>query len=105
MKQALCNCVPVIICSLAHLQIDSFLRGAFLDINLTLHGILRDYLPRDARGRATLSLPAGATVADVVAQLSIRQTVSAVVNNVDVEQDHPLHPGDELHMFRMIAGG
>ncbi|GAB4425315.1 MAG: hypothetical protein Kow0031_04840 [Anaerolineae bacterium] len=76
-----------------------------MDINITLHGILRDYLPRKARGRATLALPQGATVSDVVAQLGIKQTVSAVVNGADVEPDHTLQPGDDLQMFRLIAGG
>lgn len=76
-----------------------------MDISLTLHGILRDYLPRKAKGRATLTLPDNVTVADVVTQLEIKQTVSAVVNSQEVEQDHTLHPGDDLHMFRLIAGG
>ena len=76
-----------------------------MNINITLHGILRDYLPRKAKGRATLTLPNGSTVADVVAQLEIKQTVSAVVNGVEIENKHILQDGDELQMFRLIAGG
>lgn len=76
-----------------------------MNINITLHGILRDYLPRTAKGRATLTLPNGSTVADVVAQLEIKQTVSAVVNGVEIENKHILQDGDELQMFRLIAGG
>jgi sulfur carrier protein ThiS len=76
-----------------------------LNINLTLHGILRDYLPRNAKGRSTLTLPENSTVNNVIARLEIKQTVSAVVNGNEVESDHALQTGDELHMFRIIAGG
>lgn len=76
-----------------------------MQIQLTLHGILRDALPRKNKGRTTLDLPANTTVAEVVQQLGIRQNVSAVVNGTEVELSHVLHPGDHLQMFRLIAGG
>jgi sulfur carrier protein ThiS len=76
-----------------------------LEINLTLHGILRDYLPRPSKGKSTLTLPAGTTVAEVVEQLKIKQTVTAAVNGTQVETDYVLKDGDELQMFRMIGGG
>jgi sulfur carrier protein ThiS len=76
-----------------------------MEIKLSLHGILRDYLPKQAKGQATLTLPDGATVADVVQQLKIKQNVSAVVNGVEVEQSHILQSGEELQLFRLIAGG
>lgn len=76
-----------------------------MQIQLTLHGILRDVLPTKDKGRTTLNLSANTSVADVVRQLGIRQNVSAVVNGTEVELSHVLHPGDHLHMFRLIAGG
>lgn len=76
-----------------------------MEIKLILHGILRDYLPRKAKGKTTLELPQGATINDVVQQLEIKQNVSASVNGAEVETSHVLQDGEELHMFRHIAGG
>lgn len=76
-----------------------------MEVQLTLHGILRDYLPRQAKGKTTLALPAGSTVADVAARLKIQQTFTAAVKGVQVNPDHVLHDGDDLHLFRMIGGG
>jgi sulfur carrier protein ThiS len=76
-----------------------------LQINVTLHGILRDYLPRQAKGKMTLEPAAGSTVADVVSMLKIKQTVTAAVNGAQVELSHSLEEGDELQMFRMVGGG
>lgn len=76
-----------------------------MEVHLTLHGILRDYLPRPAKGKTTLTLPDGATVDDVREHLNIKQTVSAAVGGVQVENNHVLHDGDEVQMFRMIGGG
>lgn len=76
-----------------------------MEVKLTLHGILRDYLPRKAKGKTTLDLPAEATIDDIVRQLNIRQNVSAAVNGVEVENSHILQDGEELHLFRFIAGG
>ena len=77
----------------------------YMEVQVTLHGILRDYLPRQAKGKTTLNLPAGATVAQVVAQLKLKQTITAAVNGVQVETSYVLQPGDDLQMFRMIGGG
>lgn len=76
-----------------------------MEVHLTLHGILRDYLPRQAKGKTTLTLPEGATIEDVREQLKIKQTVSAAVGGVQVENNHVLQDGDEVQMFRMIGGG
>lgn len=76
-----------------------------MEVHLTLHGILRDYLPRPAKGKTTLTLPEGATIEDVCEQLKIKQTVSAAVGGVQVENNHVLQDGDEVQMFRMIGGG
>ncbi len=74
-------------------------------INVTLHGILRDYLPRQAKGQTTLDLPTGATIEEVIQQLKIKQTVTAAVDGVQVELSHQLQAGEGLHLFRVVGGG
>lgn len=76
-----------------------------MEVRLTLHGILRDYLPRQAKGKTTLTLPEGASINDVIQQLNIRHTVSAAVGGVQVENNYVLGDGDDLQMFRPIGGG
>ena len=76
-----------------------------MEVKLVLHGILRDYLPRQAKGKTVLNLPEDTTVADVVRQLNIKQNVSAAVNGVEVENNYVLQNGEELNLFRFIAGG
>ena len=76
-----------------------------MEVKVTLHGILRDYLPREAKGRTSLTVPEGTSIADIVGQLAIKQTVSAVVNGTEVEVDHVLRDDDDLQLFRLIAGG
>ncbi len=76
-----------------------------MEVKLTLHGILRDYLPRQAKGKTSLALPAGSTVAEVVAQLMIKQTITVAVNGIQVNLNYVLHDGDDLHLFRMMGGG
>ncbi|MCL4303301.1 MAG: MoaD/ThiS family protein [Anaerolineae bacterium] len=76
-----------------------------MQIHLTLHGILRDHLPRQAKGKTTLTLPAGARVADVLQQFKLSSTVSAAVGGAQVEPDYVLKDGDDLQLFRMLGGG
>lgn len=77
-----------------------------MEVHITLHGLLRDYLPRQAKGKTTLSLPEGATIETVLQQLKIKHSVvSAAVGGVQVETDHVLQNGDDLHVFHPIGGG
>jgi len=76
-----------------------------LQVNVKLHGILRDYLPRKAKGQTSLELPEGTTIEDVVNQLNIKQNVSASVDGAEVENSRVMQDGQELHLFRHIAGG
>lgn len=77
-----------------------------MEVHITLHGLLRDYLPRQAKGKTTLSLPDGATIGDVLRQLKIKQTsLSAAIAGVQVEPGHVLQDGDDLQLFRAIGGG
>jgi len=76
-----------------------------VEVKVTLHGILRDLLPRQARGRTTLELPERATVADALEKLMIKRTVSVVVDGERVDKSHVLRDGDDLQLFRPIGGG
>lgn len=76
-----------------------------MKVKLTLHGILRDYLPRQAKGKTTLELREGTTIDEVVQQLKIKQNASAAVNGVEAEGSYVLQEGDHLQMFRLVAGG
>ncbi len=76
-----------------------------MQIHITLHGILRDALPPEARGRTALTLPAGATVADALLALQLKNTTTAAINGQQVPLDYILHDGDHLHLFRPIGGG
>lgn len=76
-----------------------------MQINVTLHGILRDYLPRPAKGKTTLTLPDSATVAEAVHHLNITRSVSAAVNGEEAELDRVLQDADQLQLFQLIGGG
>jgi len=76
-----------------------------MQINVTLVGSLRDKLLTSSKDKTTLPLPDGATVADVIAQLGLSNTVSAGISGVAVDHSHRLQPGDELQLFRQLGGG
>jgi sulfur carrier protein ThiS len=76
-----------------------------LEVSLTLKGVLRDRLPRQAKGKTTLTLPDGVTVADIIQQMEISQTVLVVVNGDHVETDCMLHNGDDVQLLPMVRGG
>ncbi len=77
-----------------------------ITIHVRLLGMLRDKLPREAKGRASLELPDGATVADLLAQLELRGHLQVAINDTIVEnEDTPLRSGDQVEIFRPAAGG
>lgn len=77
-----------------------------MHIHVRLHGLFRDYLPAESKGRATLELPATATAGDILTLLSIRRrAVIAVNDTVEVAADHPLHDGDTVAFFGISGGG
>ncbi len=76
-----------------------------MEVKIILHGILREHLPREARGRITLDLPEGATIDQVLERLKIGRTVAAVVDGVQVETNQVLHHDADLQLFRPLGGG
>lgn len=77
-----------------------------MQISVHLHGILRDHLPREAKGRATVALDDGATVGHLLAQLGVKRRVIVALNN-DHEpgETHVLQDGDEVSIYTIIGGG
>jgi len=77
-----------------------------LEIHLQLYSILREKLPIEAKGHAVLQLDEGATVADLLNELSIKLKVVISVNGVHVsDKSHQLRDGDAVKIFSTISGG
>lgn len=77
-----------------------------MQINVKLHGILRDYLPPANKGKATLSLPTGATLFDLVHALQIEDGYLSMVNNQEItDLEHTLQEGDDVQLLTIIGGG
>jgi thiamine biosynthesis protein ThiS len=77
-----------------------------LQVNIHLHGILRDHLPPDAKGRAVVNLDDGATVGDLLTQLGIERRVIVALNgNQKPDKTHILQDGDQVSVFKVIGGG
>lgn len=77
-----------------------------MQVKVYLQGILRDHLPPEAKGRATVNLNDRATVGDLLAELGIkRQVVVALNDDQDPEETHVLQDGDEIAIYTIIGGG
>jgi thiamine biosynthesis protein ThiS len=77
-----------------------------LDINLQLYSILREKLPKDAKGRAVLQLDEGVTLADLLDELDINRRVVISVNGVhESDNTRQLKDGDEVKIFSSVSGG
>ena len=79
-----------------------------LQIRIHLFSVLREHLPPGGeRGRATVTLPQGATVADLVAHLGITRRVRLVVVNGVQEEDRQrsLQDGDYVKFLPAMVGG
>lgn len=77
-----------------------------MQVDVHLHGILRDHLPPDAKGRATINLEDGASVSDLLIQLGIKRRVIITRHgNQKLEKTHILQDGDQISIFTVIGGG
>jgi sulfur carrier protein ThiS len=76
-------------------------------VHIKLHSRFREHLPPEARGRATVTLPEGATVADLLDHLGIVRRVQLVTINGEQESDRTraLREGDEVRIFPFVVGG
>lgn len=82
-----------------------------IEVSVKLYGSLRRYRPTTAEGAAhhpfTLTLATGATIHELVQQLSIAngQVNAAAINNEAVSNTAKLQDGDTVHLFPPAAGG
>jgi thiamine biosynthesis protein ThiS len=77
-----------------------------LQVSVHLHGILRDHLPSEAKGQATLSLDDRTTVGDLLAQLGIKRRVIVALNqNQEPDDTYVLQDGDKVSIYTVIGGG
>lgn len=75
-------------------------------VDVRLHGILRDQLPREAKGRASIELENDATVGDLLNNLGIERRVVVAVNDEEQkDKTHILRNGDQIAVFTVIGGG
>ncbi len=80
---------------------------AQIAVRVTLFSDLRRFLPRGHEGPQTYILPAGATVADLLAAIGIppEDEVTPGLNGELAARDTPLHEGDDLVLFSPMEGG
>ena len=77
-----------------------------MHIHLQLFSILREKLPREARGETTLDLADGATVGDLLVRLDIRHNVVLSVNDIhEPDKSRLLADGDDIKIFSSVGGG
>lgn len=91
-----------------------------MQIHVQLFSILRDCLPPGTeRGQATLSLPRGTRLADLVAHLGLDRRLGAVASKFtaetawqvivngrsELEMERSLQDGDQVQIFPPMAGG
>jgi sulfur carrier protein ThiS len=82
-------------------------RGRSILVTVTFFADLRRFLPRGADGPQRYTLPAGATLADLLAVIGVaRDTeLTAAVNGEVVARDTPLHDGAEVMLLSPMEGG
>jgi hypothetical protein len=77
-----------------------------MKVSIVLHSFLREALPPEAKGRATLDLPDGARVQDVVDRLKLPDHALFALNDqLEKDRQLPLKDGDALRFLRSGAGG
>jgi len=75
-------------------------------VSVILHSYLREHLPPEARGMATLELPEGARVKDVAARLQLPEhAIFALNDRLERDRELALKDGDSLRFLRAGAGG
>jgi sulfur carrier protein ThiS len=77
-----------------------------MQVDIQLFGALRDYLPSEQRGKATVELSSGASVQDVLDMLEIERAVIVAINEEhDSDTSAQLEAGDKVLVFELAAGG
>ncbi len=82
-----------------------------ITVRVQLFSRFRTLLPAEAKGRAAVELPAGSTVALLLAELNLADGTHGRVHRVSVngephpDGDHILHDGDQVRIFPFAVGG
>ena len=81
--------------------------AAQISVRVTLFADLRRFLPPGHEGPLTYTLPAGATVADLLEAIGIREEeeVTPGLNGDLAQRETVLHDGDDLVLFSPMEGG
>lgn len=76
-------------------------------VTVTFFADLRRFLPRGADGPQRYTLPAGATLADLLAVIGVAPgtELTAAVNGEVAARDTPLHDGAEVMLLSPMEGG
>ena len=77
-----------------------------MEVRLQLYSILREKLPPEAKGKATLTLEEGTSLAGILAKFDIEHRVIISVNGIhETDYSRELHDGDEVKIFSSVGGG
>jgi sulfur carrier protein ThiS len=79
-----------------------------VNITVSLHTTLQRQFPTAKAGILCIELPPGSTLEDLLRRLHIKldlQSTLLVVNGRNVELDHVLLEGDQVHLIPVISGG
>ena len=76
-------------------------------VTVTLFADLRRFVPRGAEGRLRYTLPAGSTIADLLATIGIPPDadVTAGLDGELARRETPLHEGAEVMLLSPMEGG
>jgi molybdopterin converting factor small subunit len=78
-----------------------------MQVQVKLFSRFREHLPPEARGEATVQLPDGATIDDLVDRLGIVRRIKLITINGERQADYsrPLRDGDRVRIFPVVVGG
>ncbi|MDP8213710.1 MAG: MoaD/ThiS family protein [Candidatus Euphemobacter frigidus] len=73
-------------------------------MGVNLYGIFRKYAKEN---KFKVEIDPGTSVEGLMRKLKIPKMIymMVLVNQLKVQFDHPLSPGDEVHIFQPIGGG
>jgi sulfur carrier protein ThiS len=78
-----------------------------MHVDVRLFSRFREHLPPEARGQASIELPAGATVGQLLGHLDIGTRIRLISINGEREDDRNrvLRDGDSVRVFPIVQGG
>ena len=77
-----------------------------MNVQVRLHGVLRDKLPAETKGRTAVALPDEARIQDLLDKLGVKGHLQTAVNDHLIDDwQTPLQDGDKVEVFRPAAGG